>query len=1052
MFKKRFCEACLYHLGRPKSPTPSADHSEDQIFYNQLSHTNQLPSIIRNQHSSINQISFTENHPLTTNQSSSSTNQFSSATDQNNHIFSSSSGHHISKSFHLKHTRVRDNNQENGITKILYFNARSIRNKLTDLDAILKTNEYKLIFVTETWLQSTDLSSTIIDTQNFNIIRNDRKSHGGGVAAICSATTAKKIVTHYIDPKDTIGFELISFDLYISSRKHLCFICVYLPPHSSADVDTTKRMIKILKRFVAKKDVYIIGDFNFGKYNWDSSTLPTGNKPLKHFLLFLQEHKLSQIVTSPTRGSNILDLIIVKNLETVFNTEVQEPFTESSDHNKLVLSLNTKIRKEEPRSRIRKRNFYRADFSKINQFLSTVNWESLLTSSDSIENMYKSFLDIIHRSIDLYVPLYRTSSKPTLPKRIRNLLKEKQALYKKSKFNNKFKKAYTDHAKLYKAAIKDHRKQAEERVITSRNKKVLFSHMKRQLRTTHHMPPLMEPSGNISLDSLGKANLLNGTFAKVFLKEDTTSSSLHIPIHAENTHIPPNIFTRITHADIMDAILKMKTSVSRTPDSIPSLYIKKTSQQLLIPLFILFNHSVRTSQIPSLWKRAIIVPIFKKGKSSDPNNYRPISLTCVLCRILERIIHKYMLEHLMKNKLISPSQHGFVSKRSTQTQQLKFLDTLTRMHDDKIQTDIIYLDFSKSFDTVSHSKLLKVLSHVKLNKRIVSWIQNYLSSRTQTTLVDDRFSDMLPITSGVPQGSVLGPLLFVLYIDDLIRLIDINCKDTMVLAYADDIKLVSNNSQDLQLALDLVDSWVSTWQLRLNANKSEHLTIKEKSPIILTINNQPIPKVNNVRDLGIKISSNLEWKPYIDQLRAKANTLGYSILRTFSSNNCWLLLNLYKIYVRPLVEYNTCSWSPSAKGEIKAIESVQRKFTRRLCQKTNIRFTSYEDRLHKLNLESLQVRRIKNDLIFLFKILNNYVDINFSDLFQNAERRTHNLRRPSHYISRQKLAHYEIRNNFFSYRVIKYWNSLPENLVASETLESFKYKMKKYNLKVLDKC
>ena len=411
-----------------------------------------------------------------------------------------------------------------------------------------------------------------------------------------------------------------------------------------------------------------------------------------------------------------------------------------------------------------------------------------------------------------------------------------------------------------------------------------------------------------------------------------------------------------------------------------------------------------------------------------------------------------MLEHLMKNKLISPSQHGFVSKRSTQTQQLKFLDTLIRMHDDKIQTEIIYLDFSKAFDTVSHSKLLKVLSHVKLNKRIVSWIQNYLSSRTQTTLVDDRFSDMLPITSGVPQGSVLGPLLFVLYIDDLIRLIDINCKDTMVLAYADDIKLVSNNSQDLQLALDLVDSWVSTWQLRLNANKSEHLTIKEKSPIILTINNQPIPKVNNVRDLGIKISSNLEWKPYIDQLRAKANTLGYSILRTFSSNNCWLLLNLYKIYVRPLVEYNTCSWSPSAKGEIKAIESVQRKFTRRLCQKTNIRFTSYEDRLHKLNLESLQVRRIKNDLIFLFKILNNYVDINFSDLFQNAERRTHNLRRPSHYISRQKLAHYEIRNNFFSYRVIKYWNSLPENLVASETLESFKYKMKKYNLKVLDKC
>jgi hypothetical protein len=245
-----------------------------------------------------------------------------------------------------------------------------------------------------------------------------------------------------------------------------------------------------------------------------------------------------------------------------------------------------------------------------------------------------------------------------------------------------------------------------------------------------------------------------------------------------------------------------------------------------------------------------------------------------------------MLAHLMDNKLISTAQHGFVSKRSTQTQQMKFLDKLTHMYDNKTQTDVVYLDFSKAFDTVSHTKLLKIVSHLKINENIVSWIQNYLSRRTQTTLVDDTFSDRLPITSGVPQGSVLGPLLFVIYIDDLIRVISEKCQQTTIYAYADDLKLISNDPQDLQYALNLVDSWVGAWQLRLNASKSEHFTIREENPITLKIKNQPIPKVSKVKDLGITISNNLQWKPYIDQVRAKANTLGYSILRTFSTNNC----------------------------------------------------------------------------------------------------------------------------------------------------------------------
>ena len=408
--------------------------------------------------------------------------------------------------------------------------------------------------------------------------------------------------------------------------------------------------------------------------------------------------------------------------------------------------------------------------------------------------------------------------------------------------------------------------------------------MKNELHTRHRMPPLVQPNGDITLNSLTKANLLNQTFAKVFLNDDSSCEKLNININ--NGHITPHIISTITFEDILESIMDMKSSVSQTPDQIPSLYIKKTAAELLKPLFIIFNHSVRNSEIPSLWKKAIVIPIYKKGKANDPTNYRPISLTCVTCRLLERIIHKLMFSHLTKNKLITSAQHGFVNKRSTQTQQLVFLNKLTRMHDEKLQTDIVYLDFSKAFDTVSHVKLLKVLRHLKINNKVVLWIKDYLSHRTQATLVEDARSSDVSITSGVPQGSVLGPLLFILYIDDLIRNVQEKCKNIEIYGYADDIKLLSNSHYELQLALDIVNNWIDIWQLRLNTTKSEHITIREYQHNPLKVKNQVIPKVTTVRDLGITISNDFSWMPYINKIRSKANSLSNSILRTFSASNC----------------------------------------------------------------------------------------------------------------------------------------------------------------------
>lgn len=926
-------------------------------------------------------------------------------------------------------------------TEILYLNARSIRNKRTMLNAYLKCSTYELIFITETWLAETDLSSIFFDTKDFCVLRNDRETHAGGVAALYSSKIADKIVT--IDIEKVNGFEIIAFDFYVSTRECITFICVYLPPVSSKDLLIVSQLIEVLKQFMPKNQVYVIGDFNFGNYKWDHS-VPTKKASLNRFLLFLEKYSLSQLITSPTHiDGNTLDLVIASTPENILNIELLEPLTVTCDHQMIKLSIRSTTSNKIPRQN--NFNFYLADYNKINQYLSSINWEDIFSFSNNIEDMYNDFLEVIHMSIELYTPETKIYSKPKMPKEIRTMLKEKQRLYKISKYDSNAKVAYREIAKKYKKSIRAHKYQQEQRVVNSRNNKSLHNFIKNKLHTRHQIPPLLQSNNQVTLDALTKSNLLNNTFAKVFLKDEAGSITTTPTLHKKSSNIIPYVFQPITHQDILTSILKLKNSVSRTPDAIPSLYIKKTSANLVRPLHFLFNYSMATSTIPTLWKKAIVVPIYKKGKRNDPTNYRPISLTSVLCRLLERIIHNHIFMHMMENQIISEAQHGFMTGRSTQTQQLHFLEKITKMHDEIKQTEIVYLDFSKAFDTVSHKKLLQVLQLYGLDPTITQWIEMYLDHRIQTTIVDNVYSDSVPVTSGVPQGSVLAPLLFIVYTEDLIRSINQACPNTTVYSYADDIKLVSNDPVDLQQALNTVLAWIEKWQLQLNTKKSEHLTIRMKSPITLYIKDEDIPKVNQVRDLGITLSDDLKWSPYINKVRAKANTLSYSILRMFSSNNCWLLLNLFKTYVRPLLEYNTCSWSPYLDYNVTDLENIQKQFTRKICTRCNISFSSYEDRLEKLCLESLQERRIKTDLTFLYKIIHNYVDINFNTFFQINTFSGHNLRRHKFHIERNKIPNSQPLSNFFTYRVIKHWNDLPGDIVNAITLESFKSRLKQWN-------
>ena len=223
------------------------------------------------------------------------------------------------------------------------------------------------------------------------------------------------------------------------------------------------------------------------------------------------------------------------------------------------------------------------------------------------------------------------------------------------------------------------------------------------------------------------------------------------------------------------------------------------------------------------------------------------------------------------------------------------------------------------------------------------------------------------------QGSVLGPLLFVLYLESLVNKIKEDCILTKIYAFADDVKLLSTNEKDLQQALHIIDAWALEWDLLIQPKKSEQInfTFRKTSPDTCNtfmINRTPSSCSETVNDLGLILSKNLKWSNYISKITSKANRISYTILRAFQTNDYAIQLNLFKTFVRPILEYNTAIWSPNLITDIQAVEKVQRHFTKRLCQKNNIKFRHYQDRLTILNLDSLETKRIKFDIILMYKI------------------------------------------------------------------------------------
>ena len=882
----------------------------------------------------------------------------------------------------------------------------------------MATEHLDVVAITESWIHS-DTRDYVgeYEIPSYKMFHKDRTlREGGGILMYV------KDSLNPVDCKIRSDHEVLGVDLHLANAAYR-LVLVYRPPHQLAEKD--EDLYTLLSDIIRGKTCTILGDFNC-HVNWENRTADAEGMRLVDFA---NDNFLSQWVNEPTRGNNILDLVFTTEDDGVTRLSVGESLG-GSDHNLIRLSLRAACEKASGTQK-RKLDFRRADFTGFRESLDGIRLEG-----NDVNAMYCSLKEQFMERQGTFIPLKSVKSNSLQPKWFNNdiasAVKERKALYKRAKRSqdqndwDSFKTVCRRVKSLIKVA-----KRNEEIRVASRCKqspKEFFSHVNSRKPFKGSIGPLKDPLGRIQVSDLDMTNTLNDYFASVFTLEDT-----HNMASPTLTHERVEMDTiSCTLEEVKERIDKLNIYKSSGPDGFLPRVLKEVRDQVAPLLMEIFNKSLETGEVPEEWKVADITPIFKKGDRECPANFRPISLTSIIGKMLEGIIVDRIVEHLESQNLILDSQHGFRRHRSCLTNLLEFFHKMLCEYDKDKAVDILYLDFQKAFDKVPHLRLLSKVSALGVNREVTLWIENWLANRKQRVVINGTSSDWASVTSGVPQGSVLGPLLFIIYVND----IDIGLL-SVISKFADDIKLGANVSspegiEKLQTDLRRLGEWSETWQMPFNLDKCKVMHIGSANPRSdYSLLGQTLEVTDLEKDLGVLISSDLKFSKQCIEVEKKAQKLLGYIQRQFQYRNKEIVLTLYNSLIRPLLEYAVQFWSPTLRKDIERLERVQARATKLI---PSIRRLSYQDRLKALGLFSLETRRLRGQLIEVFKILNGFDNVDHRNLFSLNTNSTRN------HGWKLELNRFNtsICENFFTYKICSTWNKLPTSVVNSTTVEQFK--------------
>ncbi|XP_062593499.1 uncharacterized protein LOC134254977 [Saccostrea cucullata] len=543
--------------------------------------------------------------------------------------------------------------------------------------------------------------------------------------------------------------------------------------------------------------------------------------------------------------------------------------------------------------------------------------------------------------------------------------------------------------------------------------------------------------GVLHANPTDQADVLNKQFQSVFSEKthiSTEEFTRDCPMSGKHP-VAPELY--ITHNGILRLLKNLNPYRAAGPDGIKPRVLKELADSVTPILTIIFRKSLKSGEIQLEWRKAHVSPIFKKGDRYKAENYRPITLTCICCKLMEHIITSHIMQHADTNNILYPLQHGFRSKRSCESQLIEFIDDITNHMAAGKQTDVLIIDFSKAFDKVSHSLLIHKLRHYGIQGKVHNWIASFLSNRTQAVVVDGEMSSYVNVDSGVLQRSVLGPCLFLFYINDMPEGLN-----ATVRLFADDtiayLTVTSElDTQTLQADLDKLGICERKWKMKFHPDKCNVLSVSRKpNPIHhqYKLHGHTLEHVKRAKYLGCLITSDLKWSDHISNICSKGNkTLGF-LRRNLNISSTSIKENAYKSLVRPQLEYAAPVWDPYTQKDTHNLEMVQRRAARYVSNRHGNR-SSVDSMIQHLQWQTLEERRRISRLVLFYKIVHDEVVVTKHDRLIPPLRRSRHTHQEACQLPSCKRDHRK-----FSYftRSIKEWNHLPPEIVMAKTLETFK--------------
>ena len=926
--------------------------------------------------------------------------------------------------------------------RVALKNLNSIYNKLHYIKHFLEMNNIDIFALTETWLVK-DTPDSFVTIPGYNFVRpaigGCVRKHGVGLYLRSNLD----FVTVDTDVPNLLAVHVLEFDFFL--------VLVYRPPSNS--VHDNDGLLAFLLEFCYGREVLVLGGFNLPTIQWtDNLNMGTPCLADRGFLECFDSLGLTQWVMEPTYvpSGRTLDLVLTSESDRVGSMFLHPPFP-GCGHVVVEFTYCFHMQHNHLDADDTVRLWHSGRYREINDYLGGVDWDVEFRLLD-VEGMFGRFCSVLGALVDMYIPLRlgTPGRKPWPVRAPRQLLQRRAGLWTNYKTIRNIQGRRSLEAlealQLFQAANHEYRNFAVSSQIAYERSladqlycapRLFHSYIRRKKVGQPQVGPIRLPSGDLVSDCVGMAEALAGAFAGVYARNPNLVPAQHRIFDGTMSELTFSVENVCELLDGLDG------SSSMGPDGLHPLLLKSCSDNLAYPLHQIFTASLHSGRLPQLWKDSKVIPIFKKGSRYDPLNYRPISLTSVCCKTLERLVVKGLTEFLETNDLIGNNQFGFRSGRSVEDQLLLTYNCITEWVDRFYVVDLILFDFTKAFDKVNHAVLLRKLRLLGISGAVLEWISAFLQDRRMYVSVSGTHSSVKNVHSGVPQGSVLGPLLFLIYVDEVPKDISAHFK-----IFADDLKIYFRVSDSSGSAVDAVERGqrdidricmvAASWGLTMNAAKCSVLRFQRgpraapAAEEFYSLGGERIEFVNAARDLGIIVDYSLRFHDHVADVTRKANAVASNLLRSTLCRSESFMVQLYTTHVRPLLEFASCIWNTGYVGDVKKLEAVQRRWTREI---EGFGGLTYGERLDRLEMYSVKGRLMRIDLIKYWKILHGESVINREEIFEfppHVGTRGHDYKLAHRYCS------LEARRRFFSFRWVSLWNSLPAHLVLVDNLAAFK--------------